>query len=423
MRRTFLIIPLLVLAIGAPASAQGLGGLGGLGGAVDRGLGDVGDVLGGVIEPVTRTAGDIGDGLGETVAQVADRLRRARIDRIADLVRRNRDTIALDRLGNPARRGELLVMDAAPSGVAAAGAAGFAVMEESEVEGLGLSVLRLSVPEGMDLDEAEETLAALMPSASVSADVLHFRSGSAEALQLAFAGSGAARIDTAVGMIDGAPGKGVSLVAQRGFAKGAPAPSDHGSAVGSLLNHAGVTNLRVADVYGTDPAGGNALAIAKGLGWLVEGGSKVVTISLVGPESPLVSRAIAAAQKRGTIVVAAVGNDGPASPPAYPASYTGVVAVTGVDRHDRALIEAGRALHLDYAAPGADMKGRDRKGRRKELRGTSYATPLVAARIAAALSDGGNWRRALDGEAKDLGVRGADDTYGRGLVCGSCVKR
>ncbi|MBS7670155.1 S8 family serine peptidase [Croceicoccus gelatinilyticus] len=420
MRRIFPIIPLLVLAIGAPASAQGLGGLGG---ALDRGLGGVGDVLGGVIDPVTRTVGDIGDGLGETVAQVADRLQRARIDRIDDLVRRNRDTIALDRMGNPARRGELLVMDAAPAEVAAAGAAGFAVLEESTVEGLGLSVLRLSVPEGMDLDDAQDALAALIPTASVSADVLHFRSGSAEVAQLALAGSRAARINTPVGMIDGAPGKGVSLVAQHGFAKGAPVPSDHGSAVGSLLNHAGVSNLRVADVYGTDPAGGNALAIAKGLGWLVEGGSKVVTISLVGPESPLVSRAIAAAQKRGTVVVAAVGNDGPASPPAYPASYRNVVAVTGVDRHDRALIEAGRALHLDYAAPGADIKGRDRKGRRRDLRGTSYATPLVAARIAAALTGGGNWRGRLDGEAKDLGDKGADDTYGRGLICGSCVKR
>ena len=77
-------------------------------------------------------------------------------------------------------------------------------------------------------------------------------------------------------------------------------------------------------------------------------------------------------------IVAAVGNDGPAAPPAYPASYASVIAVTGVDGHDRALIEAGRALHLDYAAPGADMKAASAKGRAVAVRGTSFAVPFVA---------------------------------------------
>ncbi len=43
------------------------------------------------------------------------------------------------------------------------------------------------------------------------------------------------------------------------------------------------------------------------------------------------------------MIVAAVGNDGPSARPAYPASYPGVLAVTGVDGRNRALIEAGRA--------------------------------------------------------------------------------
>jgi subtilisin family serine protease len=113
-------------------------------------------------------------------------------------------------------------------------------------------------------------------------------------------------------------------------------------------------------------------------------------------------------------IVAAVGNDGPAAPPAYPASYPGVIAVTGVDGRNRALIEAGRALHLDYAAPGADMLGAKAGGGMAPLRGTSYAAPLVAARLA------GSSLAALDREAVDLGKRGPDKIYGRGLVCGDC---
>jgi hypothetical protein len=100
-----------------------------------------------------------------------------------------------------------------------------------------------------------------------------------------------------------------------------------------------------------------------------------------------------------------------------------VVAVTGVDGRRRALIEAGRALHLAYAAPGADIRAIDARGKRIRVRGTSFATPLVAARLARALHGGGNWRRALDREAEDLGRRGADPVFGRGLLCGSCAGR
>ena len=122
-------------------------------------------------------------------------------------------------------------------------------------------------------------------------------------------------------------------------------------------------------------------------------------------------------------MVAAVGNDGPAAPPAYPASYPGVLAITGVDGRGRPLIEAGRALHLDYSAPGADMFARDNRGRWARVRGTSYAVPLVAARAAAALQRGGNWRTTLDREAEDLGPRGPDAQYGRGVLCRGCARR
>jgi subtilisin family serine protease len=120
------------------------------------------------------------------------------------------------------------------------------------------------------------------------------------------------------------------------------------------------------------------------------------------------------------MIVAAVGNDGPAAPPSYPASYPGVIAVTGVDGRNRALIEAGRALHLDYAAPGADMMGAKPGGSLARLRGTSYAAPLVAARLAAQPKPS---LALLDREATDLGKPGPDKIYGRGLVCGDCRTR
>ena len=162
-----------------------------------------------------------------------------------------------------------------------------------------------------------------------------------------------------IGIIDG----GVAgLATQRGFAAGAPRASEHGTAVASLI--AGKSGVRgaspgaqlfAADVYGSDPAGGSATAIAKALAWLAGQSVGVVNVGLVGPPNPLLGRVVAAAQGRGMLIVAPVGNDGRASPPSYPASYPGVIAVTAVDGRNRVLIEAGRASHLDYAAPGADM--------------------------------------------------------------------
>ena len=370
--------------------------------------------------------GDALDDLDETRAalrRTADRLARERLRAIDRLVRRNADAIELDAAGAPARRGELLVMDVSAEALGPALGAGFTLLSREEIEGLDMSVARLGVPAGLDLGEAQLLLAQLLPMAEISADNLHFQSGNANGAVLAISAQSSASTAAPVGMIDGAPGPSVKVTESRGFAKGAPFPSNHGSAVASLLASAGANNIKVADVYGTDKAGGNALAIAKGLGWLVSSGSKVVTISLVGPNNAVLERAISAAWRKGVVVVAAVGNDGPAAPPAYPASYDGVVAVTAVDGKRRALIEAGRALHLDYSAPGADIHGRNAKGKRIGLRGTSFATPLVAARIARAMGNGRSWRSALDKEAIDLGRKGPDDTFGRGLVCGTCKGR
>jgi subtilisin family serine protease len=155
--------------------------------------------------------------------------------------------------------------------------------------------------------------------------------------------------------------------------------------------------------------------LARALGWMVVRRVPVVAISLVGPVNPLVARAVAQARAHGTWIVAAVGNDGRAAPLAYPASYSGVVAVTGVDARDRVLIEAGRASHLDYAAPGADVTAAVPGGRLAAVRGTSFAVPLVAGRLAYH-ARAQQPLAALDGEATERGRR----DFGRGLICGEC---
>jgi len=400
MRTLALLFALALAGFAAPAGAQ-------LVPALPR--------VGETVAPVVRQ-------VGELPGQVIDRLDDLRVDRITQLVRDHPDAIALDPHGFPARAHEVVVSDPSDALIAAAGAKGFRLIERDEVLGVGFA--RFEAPRGLSLKAAIRALRRL-GAREVDADQLHFQSGAmtgaGAAEPFAFAQGGGPFI----GMIDGGVG-GVGMI-QRGFAAGAPRASDHGTAIASLILGRGPVRgaapgarLYAADVYGSDPAGGSATALAKALGWLADQGVPVVTVSLVGPANPVLGRVIAAAEARGVIIVAAVGNDGPGAPFAYPASYPGVVAVTGVDGRNRVLIEAGRAAHLDYAAPGADMLAINAAGGAAAVRGTSFAVPLVAARIARAYPRQAPRERAaalgaVDAEAQRMGSR-----YGRGLVCGAC---
>ena len=48
--------------------------------------------------------------------------------------------------------------------------------------------------------------------------------------------------------------------------------------------------------------------------------------------------------------MAAVGNDGPAAPPLYPAAYAGVVGVSGITPARRALPEAAQGPQVMFTA-------------------------------------------------------------------------
>jgi subtilisin family serine protease len=382
--------------------------------------------LGGVLGEVGRvgsqalgTAARAVDG----VAADARVLANLRLDRLRDVVRANSTLLEMTDLG-PAVRGEIVAIDPHGATLAAASKAGFTVIADDRIEGLDLRSVTLQAPRGLSLKKAMAQLRRIAPRGEFTPNHLHMQSGTAR-----LAGVGAAALaqggssQASIGIIDGGVAAHPSLsgVEQRGFVTGAPAASAHGTAIASLAAGRGPVRgaapgagLLIADVYGQDPRGGNAVAIARALGFMTQRGIKVVAMSLVGPPNPLVAKAIGQAMARGIHIVAAVGNDGPAAPPAFPASYKGVIAVTGVDGRDRPLLEAGRSLHLDFAAPGADMVAAAPDGGLRPVRGTSYAVPFVAGRLARTSLP------ALAAEAKDLGPRGPDKMFGRGLLCGDC---
>jgi len=386
-------------------------------------LPDIGGTVGELGQSANDTLGNAGRDLDRLGAS-ASHLAQTRVERLEALVRANRDRLEMTDLG-PAVRGEVIAIDPDPATLAAVEGAGFVRAGEERIEGLDIRSVTLTVPRAWSVDRALSRLRRIAPAGEFAANHLHGRSGATASAGAAALAQGGAAGAGAIGIIDGGVAASPSLrgpIQQRGFAAGAPSPSGHGTAIASLVAGQGPVRgsapggaLLIADVYGRDPAGGNALALARAIGWLVGQRVRVIAISLVGPANPLVARAVAQARARGAWIVAAVGNDGRAAPPAYPASYPGVIAVTGVDGRGRVLIEAGRASHLDYAAPGADMLAAGARGEPVPVRGTSFAVPLVAGRLALHVR-AADPIALLDAEAVNRNRR----ELGRGIICGTC---
>jgi hypothetical protein len=372
-----------------------------------------------VIHPTLDTVSGLPNAVAEAGAPTLLELRRLRLQ---ELIRENRRELEADGRGQPVRRGVLVALDPDPISLQLAARAGFRPIGDFTDPALGMRTVQLAVPGRMSARDALKRLARAAPQLQADYDHLFEPAGSALApLHAALAATAGIAGGRVIGMVDGGVASHPSLagarIEQNGFA-GRPQPTGHGTAVASLLvgnqgpfrGAAMGAQLYVADVYGGNRAAGSATAIVKALGWLAGHRAQVISISLIGPSNKLVQRAIQIVQSRGIQVVAAVGNDGPAAPPQYPASYGGVIAVTAVDARGRALPEAGKAAHLDFAAPGADMAAALPGQGYARVRGTSFAAPLAAARLLLAGSSGRLAAEARPGKGR----------VGRGIVCGAC---
>ena len=381
--------------------------------------------------------------LGQAATNSLEQLSDARHLLIASLIRTNPRTIAADPHGNPIVRGELLAYAPSTQALAAAQAKGFSITREQTAADLDIHLVVLQTPPSMNIVKALHTLREADPDGTY--DFNHIYTGvgllagaSAGLLSDAPApqSSGASRSEQLlprVGLIDSGVDGSHPVFRDAQIhpwgCGGRALPSAHGTAVASLLvgqstRFHGVLDkaeLYAADVYCNAPTGGAVDALAAAFSWLAEQRVAVINVSLVGPDNAALAQIVRALTSRGYLLVAAVGNDGPAAPPLYPASYPHVVGVTAVDGHRRVLIEAARGNQVMFAARGADMSAADMGGKYSSIRGTSFAAPIVAALLAQSVTspEVSSSNAAIDSLAQsaiDLGPKGRDLTYGYGLV-------
>ena len=204
----------------------------------------------------------------------------------------------------------------------------------------------------------------------------------------------------------------------------------HGTSIAAIIAGSGkgaVTGLapdaKVLPVRVTVSGGAQPVTLAEGILYAVDHGAKVVNVSSgTDTPDPNLKAAVEHALAKDVVVVAAAGNDGRrGNAPIYPASFPGVVAVTGVDAHNACWSDSESGPQIALAAPGVDITSADDHGGYLRGDGTSYAAPYVAAAAALVRSEyprmtAGQVVRQLVDTADRVGSAPHDDHFGYGIV-------
>ncbi|MGF2736835.1 S8 family serine peptidase [Marinobacter sp. DUT-1] len=320
---------------------------------------------------------------------------------------------------------------------------GITLLKRQELGGLGVNLVRFRVSPELD---SREALRSILPELTDRLDRNHIYSPQTDepppkpqsrAPQWQSLCSSPVR----VGMVDTSiatdhPAFRQARLVQSRFlkvdgAKGQLAePRAHGTAVASLMvgDFSGDSPARLpgATLYNASVffdrnrnlSGATLGHLLQGLNWLSEQAISVVNISLTGPDNRVLATVTGNLLDRGIVMVAAVGNQGPAAPPLYPAAYPGVVGVTAVDDSNELYRWANRGEQVMFAARGVSVPVAAPDGGLTSDSGTSLAAPVVAAALACRLlaTSPEQAIEALIGTARDLGEPGRDRSFGHGLL-------
>jgi hypothetical protein len=362
---------------------------------------------------------------------------------------------------------EVLAIDAGDDVLSKARQLGFALIEQRNLTALGISLLRLRTPPNTDAVRGLALLRSAMPQLTADVNALYQSylgqgSETAEAETAALPATDYAWRMTGwphdascgagqrIGLIDTALSDRPPLISernihQRSFVEDSVSDADtrHGTAIANLLVGQAGDGVQAqwhgllpsADLYAAavferhgSRSLASAMAIAEALDWLVSAHVRVVNISLSGEPNLLMEVAVHHAAERGTILIAAAGNNGPSAPPAYPGAYSGVIAVTAVDQNANVFHDANQGSYIAFAAPGVRIWIPGGGSFGQYLTGTSFAAPFVAAAATLAMAEEKDTSpdqlsRQMAAHSRHLGSPGRNPIYGYGLITAGSICR
>ncbi len=167
----------------------------------------------------------------------------------------------------------------------------------------------------------------------------------------------------------------------------AAAATDNATGVaGASFNSVKIMPVKVLDATGS----GTLTNVANGILWAANNGAKVISLSLgAGSYSQTIQDAVTAAWNKGTVIVAAAGNDGRQTI-SYPGGSLYALAVAATDETDATASFSNWGIDIGVAAPGVHVLStmptysvylNTQYGyftNYDSLNGTSMATPVIA---------------------------------------------
>jgi hypothetical protein len=162
-------------------------------------------------------------------------------------------------------------------------------------------------------------------------------------------------------------------------------------------------------------------SIVAGIEWALSKGARIINMSFAGPQDPFLAQHLKKASEKGAILIAAVGNAGPKSPPLYPAADPRVIGVTAIDENDQLYQGSVLGAQVAVAAPGVDVMVPAPSGAYQLTTGTSVAAAHVSGVAALLLekhpeADAQLILEVLTASATRLGTNKRDDKVGWGLI-------
>ncbi len=268
---------------------------------------------------------------------------------------------------------EVLAVNADAAAVARATALGFTVLSRQRLPSIGVDVVRFRVPSNLDAISGRQLLRRETTTGQY--DLNHiYRSARRTCPDARCYGPTMVRWHPTpsacptrlrVGLVDAAVDLGHPAlrgrpIATRSFTpKGrAQSGSAHGTAVAALLFGKPGTEFAelipgarafAADVFYREDGGqdaANAASIVEGLDWLAAQTVTIINFSIAGADNLALGMAIDRLGRKGVLLVAAAGNDGPRAAPAYSAAHANVIAVTAVDSELKLFRRANRGPYM-----------------------------------------------------------------------------
>jgi hypothetical protein len=179
----------------------------------------------------------------------------------------------------------------------------------------------------------------------------------------------------------------------------------------------GLMSIRVTNSEGVS----DLFTLAQGIMTAVDNGAQVINISLGSyQQSSVLTNAITYAYERGSVIVAAAGND-QAPQLTWPAADPRVVSVGAVDALGQQVSFSNSGENLASSAPGLGLSTAWPGNQIVSFDGTSGSSPLMAGAIAAVMSQvpgitAFQAAEMLTTYSADAGAPGRDPAFGYGTV-------